>query len=370
MGKNRAKYLFVFLLAAVIGYLLVERTVLHNGSEGGAETNYLSLFGEVSALIRSHYVENVNPADKFPNAFNTMLGVLDEYSAYLDVDRSRNYLAFCRGEAYGLGILGRKEQNYFTVTHVIPGSPAHAAGIESGDSIRSLNGRSVYGLSYWSTYLGMLSSEIRSLEVGIKQEGEESLHTHSLEAAKITPPRLYGQAKPGVQYFPLMTMTAETVARLRELTQTSADTAWIIDLRYYSGGDFESFKACASLFLPPQTLLIKKRGEIETVHIGSGNPPSPRAVFVVDDSTMLFSELFAHVLKTNGYKVIGQNSGGFAPWFQQFFLEDGSSVLLKVGRFASSTGDSLPAFVKPDVICDTADSAGLLEICLNTLEAE
>jgi C-terminal processing protease CtpA/Prc len=167
-----------------------------------------------------------------------------------------------------------------------------------------------------------------------------------------------------------MTLAAGTVDRLKNLVQQSTDTAWIIDLRNYSGGDFESFRACTSLFLPAQTIFFIKKGVIETVNIGSSRPQASRAVFVIDDSTMLYAELFAHVLKANGSRLIGQNSRGFVPGFKQFFLEDGSSVLLKVGRFEFSMGESLSSTVKPDVICDTADFGELMEICQNTLEGE
>ena len=368
MKKKTVKVILIILSAAIVVYLLSNRIMLRTGGDKNTTHKYLALFTEVSALIRNHYVEKVDPETKFPEAFTTLFANLDESSAYLDTASTFGYLTYSKGEACGLGILGRKGGEYFTVTGVIPDSPADSADIEPGDSIQTLNGKSLYGLSYWGMYLQLLSPEPKLFELTLKKEAGGDPKIISLESARIKSPWDAGQVLPGIYYFPLMTMDKNTVTQLRRLLQNFDNCAWIFDLRYYLGGDLDSFIDCTALLLPRQILLIKKKGGVETVNIGSMQPSGVKAVYLIDSSTMLFSELLAHVLKINGARLIGQESRGFVSHLKQFFLDDGSSVLLKAGHFELKAGQPLPSVVKPDVILDTRDRNVLLKHCVKAMD--
>lgn len=368
MKKKTVATILVILSAVILAYLLSNRIRLRSRGFSNTTHKYLTLFTEVSALIRNHYVEKVDPATKFPEAFTTLMAQLDESSAYLNADLTLRYRAYSRGEAYGLGILGRKGGDYFTVTGVIPGSPAASAGIGRGDSIQSVNGKSLYGQSYWGMALQLLSSEPEMFELIIKKEAERKPRAITIESTTIPSPMKAGPVSAGIYYFPLLTMDKSTVAQLRTLLHDFAGRAWIIDLRYYLGGDFDSFIECAALLLPRQVLLIGKRGGVETVVIGSVQQPEVKTVVIIDSSTILFSELLAHALKFNGARLVGAKSRGFVPHLKQFFLDDGSSVLLRAGHFELKSGQPLPDVVKPDVGIDTEDPKVLLKHCIKAMD--
>ena len=125
------------ILLFVVFFLLGGKKIFLPQQEYKKEYQYLSLFSEVVTLIKTNYVEAVKAHEKFPGAYSAMLGSLDPFSAYLIPEKTANYQAFHSGEYFGCGLYGAKRMGYFYVTDVTPGSPAHKAGLISGDTIKT-----------------------------------------------------------------------------------------------------------------------------------------------------------------------------------------------------------------------------------------
>ena len=74
-------------------------------------------------------------------------GGLDEYSAFLTADQLRDVYSQIEGNFVGLGVELKADKGALLIVHVIPGSPAQRAGIQDGDRIVAVDGRSTEELS-------------------------------------------------------------------------------------------------------------------------------------------------------------------------------------------------------------------------------
>ena len=306
---------------------------------------YLSLFSEVSAYIKTGYVEEIDPAEKFPGAFTAMMRALDRCSAYLDEEQSLMYKLYRSGTAYSAGIFGQRVMNYFYVSDVVAGSPADEAGLTRGDVIKAVNGKTLFAQSYWEMYLSLLSREPEKKELIIFKENSDKPEKISLQTSK---PKIGLAAKKldsGALYIKLPALDGPSAGFLRR-SLASHPKRLIIDLRRYSGGDFDSFLDVCRMLMGPGakgTLEIKTKETKETVNVASPDERPYKIAAIIGASTIMYNELLAALLKENGAHLVGNPTPGMATRQKEISLDDGSSLLITDAQF----------FLNGKNICDT-----------------
>ena len=97
--------------------------------------------------MRRDYVDPVSDQKLIENALNGMLTGLDPHSVYLNADEFQELDVEDKGEFSGIGIEIEQEDGVVRVISLMDTSPAVRAGIKAGDTIISLNGKSMLGLS-------------------------------------------------------------------------------------------------------------------------------------------------------------------------------------------------------------------------------
>ena len=168
------------LLSAPLPALQVQAQSIDNVTPSDAEADQnatsnqslsldeLQMFADVFNQIRKGYVKEVDDSTLFEYAVKGMLTGLDPHSAYLSEDDYSDLQTTTQGEFSGLGIEIGREGGYIKIIAPIDGSPAEAAGLQSGDVILKLNGVSAKGLSLDES-VGMMRGEKGSaieLEIG------------------------------------------------------------------------------------------------------------------------------------------------------------------------------------------------------------
>ncbi|OZO45801.1 peptidase S41, partial [Pseudomonas fluorescens] len=144
-----------FVMAAVSGTLagvLVTTQVAGPllAQESAQKTNVyeqLDLFGDIFERIRAQYVEEVDEKKLIEAAINGMLTSLDPHSSYLPPQDAADMRMQTRGEFGGLGIEVTQEEGFVRVVTPMDGTPAQAAGVETGDFITHVDGESLLGLT-------------------------------------------------------------------------------------------------------------------------------------------------------------------------------------------------------------------------------
>ena len=107
----------------------------------------LRAFTEVLDRIKKSYVEEVDDKTLLENAIKGMLSELDPHSAYLQPKEYSKLQVNTSGEFGGLGIEVGMENGFIKVISPIDDTPAHKAGIKSGDLIIKLDATLVKGLT-------------------------------------------------------------------------------------------------------------------------------------------------------------------------------------------------------------------------------
>src|SRR5687767_6643613 len=132
--------------AFVIGSLLVVLTLsvggsaVSKGTDSGATYEQLRLFTEVLSIVQNQYVDEVPPRELIYSAIKGTLRGLDPHSSFLDPESYREMQVETSGSFGGLGIEITLRDDVLTVVAPIDGTPAHRAGLASGDRIVKIDG--------------------------------------------------------------------------------------------------------------------------------------------------------------------------------------------------------------------------------------
>jgi len=392
---NRILFLVGVLLFAFF-LLLADRIIFQSHPEVEKEYRYLALFSEVVSQVKTNYVEDVDPAEKFPGAFSAMLNSLDHFSAYLDPAKTQTYGAYQSGRFYGCGIYGAKVLNYFFITDVTPDSPAHRAGLKHGDMIKAVNGVSLYSRSYWEMVLSLLSTGPQNIQLTLFKKDSRDTQKFQLQTRLIELRTIVTPMPKDILLVKLPRFDAGAAALLKEQlaaysgapNRKNNPLKLIIDLRTYRGGDLESFKQIANLFFKDKiALTLKLKDKVKDIfpETKEKNVPGYTAVVIINRSTRVYGELLAAILKNPGTRnknkngngtaprhpvtLVGTTTQGFISELKSIPLQDGSSILLTEGLFLLNGKSTASRGIEPDIEIKDKDSGQIMDTCISILTA-
>src|SRR5437870_4417484 len=106
----------------------------------------LNIFTRVLSYVENNYVENVDQDDLIYGAIRGMLETLDPHTSFLKPEQYKEMKIDTQGQFGGIGIEvemrpvadGAKD-NVLTVMSAIEGTPAHRAGLTTGDQITRID---------------------------------------------------------------------------------------------------------------------------------------------------------------------------------------------------------------------------------------
>ena len=131
----------------LVAHLAASQSSLAVEQEGRLPLEELRTFADVYNQIRIGYVEEIDDSQLLEYAIQGMLMGLDPHSVYLTKDDFQDLQDNTTGEFTGLGLEVGMEDGYVKIISPIDGSPAAAAGLQSGDVILKLGKIPVKGLS-------------------------------------------------------------------------------------------------------------------------------------------------------------------------------------------------------------------------------
>ncbi|MBB6519868.1 S41 family peptidase [Pseudoteredinibacter isoporae] len=124
-----------------------DQGVAQSNEQGRLPLDDLRTFTRVFEDIRSGYIEEVDDATLFEYAIKGMLSELDPHSTFLDASNFDNLKENTTGQYGGLGIEVGMEDGFVKVISPMDDTPASTAGIEAGDLIVQIDGKSIKGKS-------------------------------------------------------------------------------------------------------------------------------------------------------------------------------------------------------------------------------
>jgi carboxyl-terminal processing protease len=341
------------VLFAVLGGLGVRAA----GGEGAYRQ--LGVYSEVLSRVRSDYVEEPNLPQVTDGALHGLLESLDSNSSYLNPAEYRQYKAHKPDGKAGLGATLSKRFGYAAVVAVIPGGPADKAGVQGGDIVEAIDGRSTRDLSLAeirNLAPGPVGSNITFSVVRVRRAQPQRI-TVTRDVVQV-PPIQSRMLENGVGYIKAVSLAkgkaSELSSRIKALENSGARNL-VLDLRNCAEGEISEGIAAARLFL--------KRGVIsyvqgqkyprETFTAEDGDAiTSLRVVVLVNRGTAGAAEIVAAALLENARAdVVGTRTFGTASIQKLIEIPDGSALVLSVAKYYSPGGKAIQdVAVTPNIL--------------------
>jgi carboxyl-terminal processing protease len=319
------------------GFTLGAHVATTPGTPADEETRF-GPFWDVYSLIQSKYAGSPRPdQDQLVQAaINGMMQSLnDPWSYYQGPADFENSLLDVGGQAQGIGVQVQLQPVDATagatacpkigngcelaIVRPIPGSPAEAAGIQSGDVIVSVNGTSLDGMTIdqatalikgpkdTTVTLGLLRSG-KAIQVPIVRKiySQPEVDTRTLGNGAVEYIEVHGINPPASKQFDAALSNALAAGRKNI----------ILDLRGNLGGYVADAVAIASEFIASGTLCYQQnsdgaQSEVAATAGGRATDASVHVVVLVDGNTASAAEIVAGALQSRGRaELIGAKTYG------------------------------------------------------------
>ncbi len=296
---------------------------------------YITLWEEVLRLIRGSYVEEVDGRSLMAGALDGVTDALDPFSVYVPASEVESYRAARQIGRSRSGLLVLKERGTAHVAAVDRGSPAAEAGLEQGDIVSMINGRSSREMPLWEMrrqLAGPVGAEVRMEVVRPSEEDPIELGLVLAEHDPL-PPEFEEVRRVGVLTIP--SFTADTAALVAEALADYEGDFLLIDLRGVAGGSAAGAYAVAGRFAPGAlgSLLDRNDRELRSFDGAGGLFPGEIAV-LVDRGSQGAAEVLAAVLqKARDAELYGEPTFGYAGETEQIELPNGGGVLELTSAF-------------------------------------
>jgi carboxyl-terminal processing protease len=335
-------------------------------SEGSKQDIYqqLDLFGDIFDRIRAEYVEEVEPKKLIEAAINGMLTSLDPHSSYLSPDDAADMRTQTRGEFGGLGIEVTQEEGFVKVVSPIDGTPADAAGIESGDFITHVDGESVLGLTLDEAVDKMRGPVGSEIIITIVREGETEPFDVSIirDTIKLTAARARTEGQTVV--LRVTTFNDNTYDNLADGLAKEVDAAGgmdningiVLDLRNNPGGLLTQAIRVSDAFLEKGEIVSTRGRNPEDGDRYNATPgdliDGKPIVVLINGGSASASEIVAGALKDHRRAIIvGTKSFGKGSVQTIMPLRGDGAMRLTTARYYTPSGRSIQNLgVSPDII--------------------
>ena len=254
-------------------------------SDGDSFYTDIMRFEHVALKIHQNYVESMDSKLLMDRAIDGMFQILDPHSTYFEKKQFDELMIQTEGKFGGLGIQISIRDKVLTVMTPIPGTPAERAGIQSGDQILKINGKSTAGITI-DEAVGKLRGEPGTdVTINVRRRGEKDLDykiTREIIHIKAVP--YYGVFNDSIGYVTLKTFSEdagkEVGKAVRELLKRKIKGI-VLDLRYNPGGLLPQAIEVAEKFLPQKSLVVYTRGRMQNQnheYYATENPVLPQDI--------------------------------------------------------------------------------------------
>ncbi|HQF53811.1 MAG TPA: S41 family peptidase [Fibrobacteria bacterium] len=276
-----------FALATAFVATASAAAVSQSTKDGGFYAGFERL-GHVLARVNESYVEEI-PADTLIDAtVRGLSSILDPHTAYFDEKETDDLRTHTQGKFGGLGITIGVRENVLTVISPLVGTPAQRMGIQAGDKIVEIDGKSTKGITVDDAVSKLRGTPGTKVTVKIWREGfsEPLAFTITREEIKIESVPYFGMLPGKVGYVKLVQFSEPTGSdvenALRSLKAQGA-TSYILDLRFNPGGLLSQSVAVSELFLPKNRVVVSTKGRMRNQNSSLSSERAP----VVDTTVPL-----------------------------------------------------------------------------------
>ena len=330
----------------------------------------LKIFAEIFGKIKSDYVEDIDDSQLLNDAIKGMLDGLDPHTVYLDPDSFREMNIDTHGEFGGLGLEVTMENGVIRIVAPIDNTPAHKAGLKSGDLIISMDGVQVKGLSLGESVSLMRGKPGSEIVLTIVRKDRPEPFEVTLKRAIIQLESVRAELlETGFGYVRVIQFQIGTATSLRQQLARLAREAGtalkglVLDLRDNPGGVLDGAIQVSDTFLR-DGLIVSTRGRAENSEVTFSASPKDYLndaplVVLVNGGSASASEIVAGALQDHGRALIlGTTTFGKGSVQTILPMLNGAALKLTTARYYTPNDRSIQATgITPDVVSQPAESS-------------
>jgi len=330
----------------------------------------LKIFAEIFGKIKSDYVEDIDDSQLLNDAIKGMLDGLDPHTVYLDPDSFREMNIDTHGEFGGLGLEVTMENGVIRIVAPIDDTPAHKAGLKSGDLIISMDGVQVKGLSLGESVSLMRGKPGSEIVLTIVRKDRPEPFEVTLKRAIIQLESVRAELlETGFGYVRVIQFQIGTATSLRQQLARLAREAGtalkglVLDLRDNPGGVLDGAIQVSDTFLR-DGLIVSTRGRAEDSEVTFSASPKDYLndaplVVLVNGGSASASEIVAGALQDHGRALIlGTTTFGKGSVQTILPMLNGAALKLTTARYYTPNDRSIQATgITPDVVSHPAETS-------------
>ena len=361
------------LIGLVAAFCLGPLWVAHAGQAENAvqlPIEDLKIFAEIFGKIKSDYVEDIDDSQLLNDAIKGMLDGLDPHTVYLDPESFREMNIDTHGEFGGLGLEVTMENGVIRIVAPIDDTPAHKAGLKSGDLIISMDGVQVKGLSLGESVSLMRGKPGSEIVLTIVRKDRPEPFEVTLKRAIIQLESVRAELlETGFGYVRVIQFQIGTATSLRQQLARLAREAGtalkglVLDLRDNPGGVLDGAIQVSDTFLR-DGLIVSTRGRAEDSEVTFSASPKDYLndaplVVLVNGGSASASEIVAGALQDHGRALIlGTTTFGKGSVQTILPMLNGAALKLTTARYYTPNDRSIQATgITPDVVSQPAESS-------------
>ncbi|MEP7088409.1 MAG: S41 family peptidase [Gemmatimonadota bacterium] len=349
-GRLRARA--IVAVAALTLALVLGGWLLQRGLRRDSGSERVQMFDQVRVHVSRDFVDSISEGDIFRKAAEGMVRELhDPHSGYLNPDRFRSLSESTSGHYAGIGIQIDVRDGWITIVAPLPGTPAERAGIQPGDRIVSIDGKSTEGWTPDDARGSIRGKSGSTVLLLIERPGVPTRIPFRLARGEIRvhSVRHVSMIGDGVGYVNLTIFSDSSADEVRDavtLLRSQGMKTLVLDLRANPGGLLEQGIEVADLFLDSGQPIVSVRGRVLSeayTDKATQQWPDLKLITLVDDHSASAAEIVAGALQDHDRAaILGTTSYGKGSAQSVFRLEDSASALkLTTARWFTPSGRSI-----------------------------
>lgn len=348
-------------------FLLLFATPAFALDDKGFET--LNVFTKILNYVENDYVEKVDNQKLLRGAIRGMLSTLDPHTVYLAPEIYKELKADTSGIFGGVGLEVTVRGGWVTIVSAVDGTPAFRAGVQPGDRILKIDGRSTKEMDLADAVKAMRGKTGSKVILTISRQGHKQPFDIVVirEVVKVPSIRaeLLEEKYPYIKISSFQERTNGDLKKaLKKYQKEISTNGLILDLRNNPGGLLEQAVQVCSEFLDSGVVVItesrkkevEKRSVVPEPERIPGNFP---LIVLVNGGSASASEIVAGALQDHKRAVVmGTQTFGKGSVQSVVELGDGSALKITIARYYTPDKHSIQASgVIPDIIVAPSPTA-------------
>ena len=318
------------------------------------------LFDEVLQHVQSYYVDSLPETELYRKATDGLLSELkDPYSELLVGEAYQALAEQTSGNYGGLGIQIDVRDGWITVVAPLPETPAERAGIETGDQIIEVDGRSTEGWKNDEAVKALRGEPGSKVKILVRRTGLEQVLPYELTRERIhvrsvPSGTMFGDGVGYISLNPVAETSADELAQEIEAMKEKGMRALLLDLRFNPGGLLDQGVQVADLFLDRGDEIVSTRGRArgssrKFYDQGSQRYEDLPIVVLVNAGSASAAEIIAGALQDHDRAVvIGTPTFGKGLVQTLFPIADGVALKLTTARWFTPSGRTIQREAKDE----------------------